>query len=147
MVKAVEITLEGPEPVITGFGRAEIPPGGSVEEAVQQVFKENKFRSKRVATGVSGQSTVVRYVPMMRMSDAELRQAIRFEVDKYLPFGVDEVVMDCQALGRRVGSGMRDGSGEEMMSVLLAACRRELLEERLRILVKEGLTPISIDLD
>lgn len=150
VVKAVEISLEGPEPVITGFGRAEIPPGGRVDEAVQQVFSESKFRSKRVVAGVSGQSTVVRYVPMMRMSDAELKQAIRFEVDKYLPFEVDEVIMDCQALGRRVGAGIVDGedaSPEEMMTVLLAACRRELIDERIRIVTSQGLTPISIDLD
>ena len=152
VVKAVEITLDGPEPVITGFGRAEIPPGGQVQEAVAQVFAENKFRSRRVCTGVSGQSTVVRYVPMLRMSDAELRQAIQFEVDKYLPFDLDEVVMDCQALGRRVnhpGAEEGDGeeSGEDMMTVLLAACRRELIEERVSIVQNVGLTPIAVDLD
>lgn len=150
VVKAVEISLEGPEPVITGFGRAEIPPGGSVEEAVNQVFTENRFRSRRIATGVSGQSTVVRYVPMMRMSDAEVRQAIRFEVDKYLPFEVDEVVMDCQALGRRVGSLPGEGEDapvEDMMTVLLAACRRDLIEERIALVQNQGLMPVSIDLD
>jgi len=151
VVKAVEITLEGPEPVITGFGRAEIPPGGSIGETIEQVFKENKFRSKRVVTGVAGQATVVRYVPMMRMSESELRQAIKFEVDKYLPFKIEEVVMDCQPLGRRSGAGMRDGDSEaapeDLMTVLLAACRRELIEERLRVIVSAGLTPISIDLD
>ena len=68
VVKAVEITLEGQEPVITGFSRVELPPGGSLDEAVKQVFKEGKFRSKRVVTGVSGQDTVVRYLSMPRMT-------------------------------------------------------------------------------
>lgn len=151
VVKAVEITLEGPEPVITGFGRAELPPGGSVQEVVAQVFAENKFRSKRVCAGVSGQATVVRYVPMMRMSDAELKQAIQFEVDKYLPFDIEEVVLDCQALGRRVhatagGDGEAEPS-EESMTVLLAACRRELIDDRVHTVQGVGLTPIAIDLD
>ena len=151
VVKAVEITLDGPEPVITGFGRAEIPPGGNVEEAVEAVFRDNKFRSKRVVTGVAGQSTVVRYLPMMRMNDAELQQAIKFEVDKYLPFDADEVVMDCQALGHRVGAGMTEldpgAASDSTMTVLLAACRREAVEERIRIVQEEGLMPVSIDLD
>jgi type IV pilus assembly protein PilM len=151
VVKAVEITLEGPEPVITGFGRAEIPPGGSVLEAVTQVFAENKFKSKRVCTGVGGQSTVVRYVPMLRMSEAELHQAIQFEVDKYLPFELDEVVMDCQALGRHAVQHHAEGEegepADEMMTVLLAACRRELVEEQVRIVQEVGLTPYAIDLD
>ena len=29
VVKAVELTLDGSEPVVTGFARVEIPPGGS----------------------------------------------------------------------------------------------------------------------
>lgn len=151
VVKAVEITLEGPEPVITGFGRAELPPGGSVAEAVAQVFAEGGFRGRRVCAGVSGQSTVVRYVPMLRMSDEELAQAIQFEVDKYLPFEVDEVVMDCQALGRHAAAGLEDGEGEhaaeDRMTVLLAACRRELVEERVETIQQAGMTPVAIDLD
>ena len=82
VVKAVEITLEGQEPVITGFSRAELPPGGSIDDAVKQVFKEGRFRSKRVVSGVSGQDTVVRYLSMPAMSDSELQQAIQLEADK-----------------------------------------------------------------
>ena len=151
MVKAVEITLEGPEPIITGFGRAEISPSGGVEEAVAQVFAENKFRGKRVCAGVSGQSTVVRYVPMMRMSKTELAQAIQFEVDKYLPFEIDEVAMDCQALGNQAPASHQEEDGNsdraERMTVLLAACRRELIEERVSLVQDVGLTPVAIDLD
>jgi len=148
VVKAVEITLDGPEPVITGFGRVEIPPGGSVEEAVSQVFQEGTFRSKRVVTGVSGNSVVVRYVPMPKMSNAELLQAIKFETDKYLPFELDEVVLDCQALRRSPNAETSEESGgEETMTALLAACRNEMLEEQVGIVQAEGLNPIAIDLD
>lgn len=150
VIKAVELTLDGPEPVITGFARAEIPPGGDVREAVEQVFKEGGFKSKRVVTGVSGQSVVVRYVPMMRMADDELMQAIRFETDKYLPFDLDEVVLDCQALNRTVGQAADPDTGgpeDQMMTVLLAACRRETLESQVQIVQEQGLTPIAIDLD
>jgi type IV pilus assembly protein PilM len=149
VVKAVELTLDGPEPVVTGFARSEIPPGGSIEEAVAQVFEEGKFRSKRIVTGVSGQSVVVRYVPMMKMSPDELKQAIRFEIDKYLPFELDEVVLDCQALKNNVGAMQSDsdGGGDEQMTVLLAACRTEALSDHVRIVTGQGLTPVCIDLD
>ncbi|MFT7480677.1 MAG: type IV pilus assembly protein PilM, partial [Gammaproteobacteria bacterium] len=141
VVKAVEISLDGPEPVITGFARAEIPPGGAVDEAVSQVLSEGNFRSKRVVTGVSGQSVVVRYVPMMKMRDSEVAQAIRFETDKYLPFDLEEVVMDCQALR---GSGSEES---DQMTVILAACRKELLEQQLSVVQGQGLRPIAVDLD
>lgn len=151
VVKAVEISLEGPEPVITGFARVEMPPGGSVADAIATAFSEGKFRSKRVVTAVSGQSVVVRYVPMMKMSDTDLKQAIRFETDKYLPFELDEVVLDCQALKRTPGGQPeehKDGKKEgEQMTVLLAACKTRTIQERVQLLQSQGLSPIAIDID
>jgi type IV pilus assembly protein PilM len=150
VVKAVEITLEGPEPVVTGFARVEIPPGGSLADAVAMAFKEGKFRSKRIVTSVAGQNVVVRYVPMAKMTDAEVKQAIRFETDKYLPFELDEVVLDCQAL-KRVPGGGGDSDGKpkqgEQMTVLLAACKIKSIEERIQLLQAQGLNPIAIDVD
>ena len=148
VVKAIELTMEGSEPVVTGFARAEIPPGGSVQEAMQQVFGEGRFRAKRVVTGVSGQSTVVRYIPMMRMSDEELRQAIKFETDKYLPFDINDVVMDCQALRNTVHSAAKGKEGGDgTMTVLLAACRKQELESQAQMVKRQGLLPFAIDLD
>jgi type IV pilus assembly protein PilM len=152
VVKAVEITLEGPEPVVTGFARVEIPPGGSLNDAVAQAFNTGKFKSKRVVTAVSGQSVVVRYVPMMQMSENDLKQAIRFETDKYLPFDLDEVQLDCQPLKRAPGGSAqesevkKDKDGEQM-TVLLAACKTKAIEERIAILQGQGLTPVAIDID
>lgn len=149
VVKAVEISLDGPEPVVTGFARVEIAPGGSVEEAVAACLKEGRFRTKRVVTSVAGQSVVVRYVPMPRMSDHELRQAIRFESDKYIPFDLDEVSLDCQPLEHRMPGAVVEGadSPENQMTVLLAACKSTAIEERLAPVVARGLTPVAVDID
>ena len=148
VVKAVELTLEGSEPVVTGFARVEIPPGGNQAEAVATAFKEGKFRTKRVVTSVSGQDVVVRYVPMMKMSDAEVKQAIRFETDKYLPFDLADVQLDCQPLTRAPASGA-DGDGKqgEQMTVLLAACKTKTIEEKVQLAASQGLTPIAVDVD
>jgi len=146
VVKAVEISLEGPEPVVTGFARVEIPPDGNHQEAIDTVLREGRFRSKRVVTSVAGQSVVVRYVPMMKMSNAELKQAIRFETDKYLPFELDEVVMDCQALETPATSST-DADGEDQMTVLLAACKTEAIEEQAQMVQASGLQHCAIDVD
>ncbi len=149
VVKAVELSLEGPEPVITGFSRVEIPPGGDHQEAIEAAFRNGRFRSKRVVTSVAGQSVVVRYVPMMRMSDSELKQAIRFETDKYLPFELDEVVMDCQAiesLSPTVIEGENEES-EDKMTVLLAACKINEIEKQAQLIQDNGLQHSAIDVD
>ncbi|MBK7878053.1 MAG: type IV pilus assembly protein PilM [Planctomycetes bacterium] len=151
VVKAVEVTLDGPEPVITGFARAEVPQGGSVQEAVAACLQQGKFKSKKVVASVSGQNVVVRYVPMPKMSDHEMRQAIRFETDKYLPFDLDEVVLDVQALTRPPSSGGQDGGPKaangDQVNVLLAACKTKAIEERIQLVQAQGLTPVAIDLD
>ncbi len=144
VVKAVEISLEGPEPVVTGFSRVEIPPGGDHSEAIDACLREGRFRSKRVVTSVAGQSVVVRYVPMPRMSDSELRQAIRFETDKYLPFDIDEVQLDCQALPSAAGE---EGAEDDEMTVLLAACKNDLLEQQASLIQDKGLLHAAIDVD
>lgn len=146
VIKAVEISLEGPEPVITGFARVEVPPGGDKAQALAEVFKRGKFRSKHVVTSVAGQSVVVRYVAMPRMSESELRQAVRIEADRYVPFELDEVMLDCQPLTHR-RARTEDGGGEDQMSVLLVACRLATLEEQIQLVTGQGLTPTAIDID
>jgi type IV pilus assembly protein PilM len=147
-VKAVEISMEGPEPVITGFARAEVPSGTDRAEAVSQVLQAGKFKSRSVVASVSGQSVVVRYITMMQMTDAELRQAIRFESDKYLPFEADEVQIDCQRLERKPHSaGEGNAAAQDQISVVIAACKKSAVEERVREITRHGLTPLAVDVD
>jgi len=150
VVKAVEITLEGPEPVITGFARVEIPPGGDKGAALAELFKRGRFRSKNVVTSVAGQSVVVRYVQMPKMSEQELKQAIRIEADRYVPFELDDVVLDCQPLKRSTQRGA-DSEGPkdngDNMTVLLVACRQQLIDEQLKLLQAQNLQANAIDVD
>ena len=145
-VKAVEISLEGPEPVLTGFSLVEIPPGGERSAAIAQVFERGRFKTRRVVTSVSGQSVVVRYISMVKMSDTELQQAIRFESDKYLPFDADEVVLDCQRLERPPAPSGEEG-GSEQINVVLAACRKNVVEEQMKEVTGHNLIPTTVDID
>ena len=65
-------------------------------DTVAPLFQENEFHTRRVVTAVSGKSVIVRYLTMFKMSPEDLRNAIRYEADKYIPFDVEEVVLDCQ---------------------------------------------------
>ena len=148
VVKAVEISLEGPEPVITGFARAEVPPGADRAEAIAKVLQLGRFKSKSVVTSVSGQAVVVRYITMMQMNDAELRQAIRFESDKYLPFEADEVQIDCQRLTRKPhATGDGASTGGDQMGVVIAACKKSAVEERIKEITRHSLVPLAVDVD
>jgi type IV pilus assembly protein PilM len=142
--KAVEITMDGSEPVITGFARLEVPPEGDRRQAIGELLAKGKFRTKHVVSALAGQSVVVRYISMVEMPDSELRQAIRFESDKYIPFDPEEVVLDCQRLQRRSGG---ETSAAEQMNVVLVACQKGLVNRQLEDLLAHGLHPLAVDVD
>lgn len=141
-VKAVELTWSN-GPVITGFGYAELPSPDAVPDVVLDLLRDNDFHSRRVVTSVSGRSVIVRYLTMFKMSPDDLRNAIRYEADKYIPFDVDDVVLDCQPFEVE-GIG---NLGTNEMRVLLVACRRAVIDEQLRILAGAGLQPELVDVD
>src|SRR6185503_8103812 len=97
-VKAAEITQYGNEVVLTAYGQNEIVSEGGKADAIVDLLQGRSFRTRRVCTAVSGKSVIVRYLTMIEMSDEDLKNAIKFEADKYIPFDVEEVVLDAQRL-------------------------------------------------
>ncbi len=86
-----------------------------------------------------GASTVIRYVNFIRMNQAELRQALKFEAQKHIPFSLNEVNLDAEIL--------KSDLPENKMLVLLAAIKKESIQQRLKGLENAGLRPNIIDLD
>ncbi len=139
--------MEGSEPVITAFSQAEIGSDGDRSEAIAKVFQEGRFRTKNVVSSVSGQAVVVRYITMPQMSDSELQQAVRFESDKFLPFDREDVQLDCQKLVRIPHQGADGGTVEDQISVVLAACRNDAMEEHVAEIKGHGLLPVAVEVD
>jgi len=140
-VKAIELTNHGGEFVVTGFAHAPVVAEGSLTDTITEMVQQAGMRTRRVVTAVSGKSVIVRYLNMVPMSDDELKNAIRFEADKYIPFDVDEVVLDCQ---RIEDEGVAQ---ENEMRVLLVACKRNLVDDHLTLLEGAGLVPAVVDVD
>lgn len=139
-IKAVEFTVERGEPVVTGYGQAELPSGSDPADALAELARECDFNTRRVATAVSGRSVIVRFLSMPEISESNLRQAIRFEADRYVPFELDEIEMDCVRL-----AAAGDKPGE--IRVLLVAAKRDLVRSRLEMIRKVGFEPVAVDVD
>jgi len=142
-IKAVELTREGHGFVMTGYGQTEVLSEDQRPDAILEVLRDNAFHTKRVVTAVYGKSVIVRYLSMMRMPDEDLRNAIRYEADKYIPFDVEDVVMDSQPFA---DEGVIEGAENEMR-VLLVAVKRALIEDHVSLLNGLGLQPTIIDVD
>lgn len=113
--------------------------------ALQQLLSEfvlmEKKAPKAASLSVSGNSVIVRYVKLPKLSRSELEQTIQFEAEPYIPFAIPEVNMGFHILGDIVEEG------QPKMETVLVAAKKDLIDQRLEILIGAGLRPIVVDVD
>ena len=139
-IKAVELTMEGRAYTLSGYGYARIPSPDKVKDAIREALLAGHISSKRAVTAVSGRGVIVRYITVRRMSPAELKNSIRFEAVRYIPFEMDQVTLDCQ----KIDEGEEDTPN---MKVLVAAVKKSLIQEHIDLVRSAGLEPVVIDVD
>ncbi len=143
-IKALELTAAKGQIGITGFGCVDIPEESNISSAIRTLITTNNLSTRHVVTAVSGRSVIVRDIPMPEMSQDELRTALQFEADKYIPFEVADVTMDCQKLEQPPTT---ISSGPKEIKVRLIAVKRSVVEDHLRFLTDAGIKPFIVDYD
>lgn len=142
-IKALQLTESGGRYRITEFGVAEVSPQVSVPDVIMELFSRKSFRTKRVVSSVSGRFVFVRYINMPVMTEEELANAAKYELGKYIPVEVDEVLHDSQKLEE-----LPPQEGQEAeMRVLLVAAKRTFVDEHVALLEAAGLQPAVVDVD
>jgi len=140
-IKMVEVTFSGSTACVTEAGYEEVTSAEAKAEALRRLVADKGLKGHDVVSSVAGRSVIVRYVNLRKMSQSELQNAIRFEADKYIPFSIDEVVLDCQPIEGA------ENVGADEMKVLLVAVKRNLIEEHVALLRSAGVNPVIIDVD
>ena len=139
-VKAVALLPTKDRMTLMGFSHQRIGESEPAE-AIKRALDQLGVKSRQLVTGVSGRSVIVRMVETPRLADQELKNHILYEADKYIPFGTDEVVIDCQPLPE-VGE-----ADQNVMDVQLVAVRRGFIDDHVALLNSAGLHPKVIDVD
>jgi len=105
------------------------------------VLKKIKHAQSADIVNISfcGSATVIRYVNFLRMSKSELRQALKFEAQKHIPFSLEEVYLDAEIL--------KDDLPDNKMLVLIAALKKEFIQQRLKSLEGAGLRLNIVQID
>lgn len=114
---------------------------GLTVEAIRQVIREGKIKTKEVYTSISGGSVVVRYIKLPFMSKEDLHRNIRVEAADYIPFDIEDVAIDFQILGH-----LKE-DGEEKIKVLLVAAKNEVIRDHLEIMRMARLNTKLINVD
>lgn len=105
----------------------------SLVQAIKRSASRANILDKEVNIAVSGPSVIVRFIELPIMSENELQTAISYEAEKYIPFSIDDVIIDHQLLIPRLGD-------EKKMLVLLVVAKKDLIAERLNLLIEAGLS-------
>lgn len=113
----------------------------SVINALRAFFIEKGVKVKDVATALSGNAVIVRYVKFPRLTKLELLSTLATEAEPFIPFDINEVQLGFHILSEIVEDG------QKKMETVLVAAKRELVVHRLEILQGAGLTPAIIDVD
>lgn len=146
-IKAIELTpASGSEGyVVTAYGYKEISAQQPLKDAIKELFDTAGLHTKKIVTAVSGKSVVVRYITMPKMPDEELKSAIKYEASKYIPFEIDEVMIDCMPLPPVEDE--KPEQAEKEMRVLLVAVKKQTIEEHIHLIEETHLLPLVIDVD
>ncbi len=148
-VKVVEVSTAGGQPeVIRVAMRALLPDAivegevmdpGVVAETVQALFQDMGLKGKGVVTAIGGHDVIIKKIEMDRMKESDVREVIRWEAEQHVPFDMKSVELDFQILNPDE-EGLR-------MEVLLVAAKKELVDNRVNLLMAAGLSPVIIDVD
>jgi len=123
--KVVEIAKQGESYELVNWA-IEHMKGTDPKPAVNSILENIKTPAKTFFTAVHGKGTLIRYIEMPKMSNDELKKSLAMEADKYFPFTKEQIYTDCHILNPK-------GKGNKMF-VLVAAAKRELIDQRVKLL-------------
>ena len=109
--------------------------------AIQRLLKNNNIKVQNAYTSVSGDLVIVRYIKLPLMPKEELREVIKFQAEEYIPFDINEVVLDFELLREVVEEG------EKKSEVLLVAVKEDVIRRHIEVLEAAGIKPALIDVD
>ncbi len=124
-----------PQVIVDG----QVMDASAVTEALQQVFRDAKIRSKDVAISVSGQAAIIRKITVPLMTNDELDEQIQWEAEQHIPFDIKDVQIDHQVLRRAPDEGQ--------MEVLLVAAKKDQIEDYAQLVRSAKLKPVVCDID
>jgi type IV pilus assembly protein PilM len=150
-VRAAVVDVSKSTPVLKRFAEMPLPVGvvdagevvdtGAVTEAVAALWKRHRLPKRGVVFGIGSQRVIVRQVDVPHLEEAEMANALPFQVQDVIPIPVEEAVLDYVPLEE-----FATPDGDLMMSILVIAAQRDMIDSLVDIARNAGLQMEAIDL-
>lgn len=113
----------------------------AVAESVKRAWKKMATRTKNVALALPAAAVITKKIVVPAgLRDEELEVQVEAEANQYIPFALDEVNLDFQVAGPAPSSS-------EEVEVLIAASRKEKVEDRVAVAEAAGLKAMVMDVE
>ncbi|MBX3267623.1 MAG: type IV pilus assembly protein PilM [Acidobacteria bacterium] len=109
----------------------------TVSSVIQSVCSNSRSSADRVVTGVSGHSVIIKNIVLPPMSADELEESIDWHAEEHIPYDLADVSLDYQVTA----------SDSDSTNVLIAACKRERIDNICQAIQLAGKQPQVIDVD
>lgn len=150
-IKLLELSKTGAKYKVENYSSRPLPDGALVEKNIanldavgEEMLKLStliKTGSTKAAVAVPGAAVITKTIEMnASMSDAEMENQISVEADQYIPYPLDEVALDFERQGP-------SEKNEDMVEVLLAACKKENVDTRVAALEIGGFEAKVVDIE
>lgn len=113
----------------------------AVAEAIRRAWRRLATTTKFVAMALPASAVITKKIILPAgLRDQELEVQVESEANQYIPFALDEVNLDFQVIGPAA-------SGAEEDEVLIAASRKEKVEDRVAAAEAAGLKALVMDVE
>jgi type IV pilus assembly protein PilM len=109
----------------------------TVSDVIQNVCSSHQIKSPQVVTGVSGHSVIIKNIVLPPMSRDELEESIDWHAEEHIPYDLADVSLDYHVTSEN----------SEATTVLIAACKRERIDNLKQVIQFAGKQPVVIDVD
>ncbi len=112
-----------------------------VAEALRRLVRKSGSKTKNVAMALPPSAVITKKIALQGgLTDQELELQVETEANQYIPFPLDEVSLDFCVIGPR-------GSSPDEVEVLIAASRREKIQDIQGLAEAAGLKPVIVDVE
>jgi type IV pilus assembly protein PilM len=112
-----------------------------VAEILKKLLQANQVKDKLCVAALSGQQVMIRLIKLPPMGEEEAKQAVFYQSERYIPFPVEQVVMDVKLLGE-----VAEGDKKTLLALLVAA-QKEAVNALAETLSSAGLKLYAIDVE
>ncbi len=112
-----------------------------VAEALRRLVRKSGSSTRNVAMALPPSAVITKKIALQGgLTDQELELQVETEANQYIPFPLDEVSLDFCVIGPRASS-------PDEVEVLIAASRREKIQDIQGLAEAAGLKPVIVDVE